>query len=260
MTSERILVDHPGAPVKSSSWRTYLVLAHTLAGSVRLVSRAAVGRLQRDDVERVFKRWYGHIFDISKLKLVASGVEHVERAGACVVICNHVSLLDTPCIMASFPGSIRFVGKMELRRVPVFGKAMEDAGIVFVDRDDRQKAIGQLDRAKKLIAEGYSLWVAAEGKRSRDGRLRSFKKGGFHVAVQLGVPIVPAWIEGTLDVIPSDQWRSTTGQTVRVAYGEPVSTVGKTREDLPALMAVVRERMLVLAKTCGAAADVDAGA
>jgi 1-acyl-sn-glycerol-3-phosphate acyltransferase len=260
VSTERILVDHPGAQVKSSTWRTYLVLAHTLSGSMRLVSRAAIGRLQREDVERVFRRWYRHIFDISQLKLVAKGVEHVERAGPCVVICNHVSLLDTPCIIASFPGSIRFVGKMELRRVPVFGKAMEEAGIVFVDRDDRQKAIGQLDRAKRLIGEGYSLWVAAEGKRSRDGRLRAFKKGGFHVAVQLGVPIVPAWIQGTLDVIPSDQWQSTTGQTVRVAYGEPVSTTGKTRADLPDLMAIVRERMLVLARECGAPDDTDAGA
>jgi 1-acyl-sn-glycerol-3-phosphate acyltransferase len=254
-----ILVDHSGTPVLRSRWRTYLVLAHTLSGSMRLVARGAVGRLQRDDVERVFKRWYGHIFDISKLTLEARGVEEASRAIPCVLVSHHVSLLDTPCVFASWPGSVRMVGKSELRKVPVFGKAMEEAGIVFVDRDDRQKAIGQLERAKQRVAEGYSLWVAAEGKRSRDGRLRAFKKGAFHIAVQLQVPLVPVWIQGTLDVIPPDQWRSATGQKVVVAYGAPVPTAGCTTADIPRLIDEVRARMLALAQDCGAPPDVDAG-
>jgi 1-acyl-sn-glycerol-3-phosphate acyltransferase len=258
MASERTIVDHAGAPVQRSSWRTYLVLLHTLSGSMRIVSRSALGRLEPDDVERVLARWTRHIFEISQLTLVATGVEHVERAKPCVIVGHHESLLDTPCVIASFPGPVRFVGKMELRRVPVFGKAMQDAGIVFVDRDNRNKAISQLDRAKRLLASGTSLWVAAEGTRARDGRLRTFKKGAFHVALELGVPLVPMWIQGTLDVISPDQWRSTTGQRVTVAYGEPVQTRGKTRDDLPELIAEVRARMVQLAKQSGAPADVDA--
>jgi 1-acyl-sn-glycerol-3-phosphate acyltransferase len=226
---------------------------------MRLVTRSALGTLDQDAVQGVFRRWYGHIFDISQLTLEAHGVENAARAHPCVIVCNHVSLLDTPCIIASFPGPLGLVGKMELRKVPIFGKAAEDAGVVFVDRDERQKAIGQLERAKQLVAEGRSLWVAAEGKRSRDGRLRAFKKGAFHIALQLNVPILPAWVQGTLDVIPPDQWKSATGQKVTVAYGEPVSTTGKTKDDLPALVAEVRARMLRLAALCGAPPDVDAG-
>ncbi len=256
--NERTIANHSGAPRHPSTWRTYLVLAHTLSGSARIAARAAMGQLERDDVERVLQRWTRHIFDISELTLVATGLDNVAGGGPCVILCNHVSLLDTPCIVASFPGSVRFISKKELRRVPVFGKAMEDAGVVFVDRENREKAIGQLDGAKRLLRDGYALWVAAEGKRSRDGRLHAFKKGAFHVAVELGVPIVPAWIQGTLDVIPPDQWRAWTGQKVTVAYGEKVSTEGKTRDDIPALMDTVRARMLALAYACGAPADVDA--
>jgi 1-acyl-sn-glycerol-3-phosphate acyltransferase len=259
-TTGTVIVDHAGARVSRTHWRTYLVLLHTLSNSVRIVSRSLTGRLQRNDVERVFHRWTKRIFDISQLTLVAHGVDNVRGVGACVVICNHVSLLDTPCIIESWPGSVRFIGKMELRRVPVFGKAMEDAGVVFVDREDRQKAIGQLEAAKRLLHNGYALWVAAEGKRSRDGKLRAFKKGAFHTAIALGVPLVPSWIEGTLDVIPPDQWRATTGKTVTVAYGKPIPTLGKSAADIPALVAEVRARMLELAQLCGAAADVDAGA
>ena len=250
------LVDHRRGRVSASYWRTYLVLAHTLSGSARIVARAAVGRLGDDDVERVIRRWCDHIFSISQLTLVVEGAEQCVKP--CVLVGNHVSLLDTPCVVASFPGPVRFVGKSELRRVPVFGKAMEDAGIVFVDRDDRAKAIGQLERAKELIARGTSIWVAAEGTRQRDGRLRTFKKGAFHIAVDLGVPIVPSWIQGTLDVIPPDQWRARTGPQVTVAYGKPVPTSGLDKQAIPALITEVRARMLALAEQCGAPADVDA--
>jgi 1-acyl-sn-glycerol-3-phosphate acyltransferase len=254
------IVDNRGARVSRSHWRTYLVLLHTLSNSVRVVSRSVTGRLDRAHTERIFHRWTKRIFDVSKLTLVAKGVSNVRGVGACVVVCNHVSLLDTPCVIESWPGSVRFIGKMELRKVPVFGKAMEDAGVVFVDRDNLKKAIGQLDKAKRLLADGYALWVAAEGKRSRDGRLRTFKKGAFHTAIALQVPLVPAWIQGTLDVIEPDQWKSATGQTVTVAYGRPIATTGKTTDDIPALVAEVRARMLELARECGAPPDVDAGA
>ena len=89
----------------------------------------------------------------------------------------------------------------------------------------------------------------------RDGRLRAFKKGAFHIAVDLGVPIVPTWIQGTLDVIPPDQWKASTGQKVTVAYGEPIETKGRTIADL---LVEVRAAMLKLAHDCGAPADVDA--
>lgn len=258
MTDARTVVDHEGAPVRRSRWRTFLVLAHTLSGSMRIATRSAIGRLQADDVERVLRRWTSHVFQISKLTLVATGVEHVERARPCVIVGHHVSLLDTPCVIGSFPGPVRFVSKMELRHVPVFGKAMQDAGIVFVDRKNLARAITQLESAKELIGRGTSLWVAAEGTRSRDGRLHKLKKGAFHIAIELGVPLVPMWIQGTLDVIPPDQWQSATGQRVTVAYGEPVETKGCTKADVPRLIEEVRARLVALARQCGAPADVDA--
>jgi 1-acyl-sn-glycerol-3-phosphate acyltransferase len=251
-------VDHRGAPVRHGSLRTYLVLAHTLSASAKVAGRDAIGRLNVEKADRIIDDWCDRIFNVSELTLEARGVEGLDPSQPYVLLCNHVSLLDTPCVFRTFPGTVRMVSKKELRRVPVFGKALESAGIVFVDRENREKAIKQLDAAKDLLASGISLWVAAEGRRSRDGRLHAFKKGGFHVALQLGVPIVPAYIHGTLDVIPPDQWGAVTGQTVRVAYGAPVPTEGKTRDDLPELMTTVRRSMLQLAEAAGAPSDVDA--
>jgi 1-acyl-sn-glycerol-3-phosphate acyltransferase len=254
----KTIIDHSGARVSESNWRTYLVLAHTLSGSAKIVGRSALGRLDDDDVERVIKRWTNHIFNISKATLVAHGLENVSADKPCVMVGHHTSLLDTPCVLATYPGRVRFISKKELRAVPVFGKAMEDAGIVFVDRKNLEKAISQLENAKRIVREGYALWVAAEGTRARDGRLRTLKKGPFHIAIELQVPIVPSWIQGTLDVIRPDQWKAKTGQTVHVAYGEPIPTTGMTKEDIPDVIPKVRAKLLELAKECGAPANVDA--
>jgi 1-acyl-sn-glycerol-3-phosphate acyltransferase len=196
----------------------------------------------------VVDRWVRHNFRLSRATLVGEGLEHIEPGQPYVLLSNHRSLLDIPAVCGTFPGRVRFVAKMELRSVPAFGTAMETAGIVFVDRKNRERAIAQLRAARPLIEGGTSLWIAAEGTRSRDGELGPFKKGGFHTALDLQVPILPTWITGTDDVLPPDTFHSVTGQRVTVAYGPPVPTAGCIRDDLPALMAETRQRMLQLAR------------
>jgi 1-acyl-sn-glycerol-3-phosphate acyltransferase len=236
-------VDHRGAPVEATTWRTLLVFAHTFSGSTKVAARAAAGRLRPEHVDRVVRRWCGHVFDVSKTSLVVEGAEHAV-GGPFVLLSNHQSLLDVPAVVTAFPGRLSFVAKQELRSVPMFGRAMEAAGIVFVDRADRTKAIAQLASAKARLGEGTSVWIAAEGTRSRDGTLGPFKKGGFHVAVALGVPILPTWVDGTLGVIPPGSLRSVTGQTVRVRFGAPIPTAGRT---VDALLPEVRAALLALA-------------
>lgn len=258
MADDVTFVDHQGAAVQRTSWRTYLVLAQTLRSSGDIVARSLTGRLSSESAEAIMQRWCQRIFEVAKITLRARGLERLERGQAHVLLSNHVSLLDTPCVLGTFPGVLRFISKVELRSVPVFGAALERVGVVFVDRKNLSRAIEQLEGAKELVRRGVSLWVAAEGTRSRDGRLYPFKKGGFHVAISLGAPIVPVWIQGTLDVIPPDQWGSVTGQTVMVSYGAPIPTTGKSADDIPALMEQTRASMLALARAAGARDDVDA--
>ncbi len=246
MTS-RIVFDHRGATVTHTSWRTYAALAHTLSGSLKVLGHTVAGRLTPEVVDRLVARWVAHNFRLSKATLVGEGLEHVVVGQPYVLLSNHRSLLDIPSVVGTFPNRVRFVAKQELRRVPAFGRAMEVSGIVFVDRGNRERAIAQLKAAAPLIKGGTSLWIAAEGTRSRDGSLGTFKKGGFHTALDLGVPILPTWIDGTDRVLPADTFGSVTGQRVTVRYGAPISTEGCERSDLPELMAGTRETMRALA-------------
>jgi 1-acyl-sn-glycerol-3-phosphate acyltransferase len=262
MRSE-VLVNYADAAVETTHWRTFLVLAHTLSGSAKVFGRSLVRRGSLASTEAVVRRWCDHIFRISRLTLEVRGRENIPlrddgTAGGHVLISHHESLLDVPCVIRAWPGVVRMVAKEELSKVPVFGPAMGSAGIVFVDRGDREKAIEQLKAARPLLEQGTSLWVAAEGTRARGGKIGKFKKGGFHTALELQASIVPVWIQGTSKVIVPDQWASTTGQRVVVCFGEPIPTAGKTREDLESLVAETRAQMLELAKGVGAPDDIDA--
>jgi 1-acyl-sn-glycerol-3-phosphate acyltransferase len=165
---------------------------------------------------------------------------------------NHGSLIDIPALMGTVPGSLRMVMKEELTKVPVWGQALVASGFVPVDRKNRDKAIAQLEKAKQMLSKGVSVWVSPEGTRSRDGKLAPFKKGGFHVAKDLGVPIIPAWIEGASDVLPPDSFVVRYDGTCTVSFGAPIATVGKT---VDSLMTDVRAQILALS---GKADEVDA--
>jgi len=184
----------------------------------------------------------------SGTRLVTYGRDNLEAKTPYVYMSNHLSLFDIPVLFAAIPPSLRMVAKAELLRIPVFGKALEDSGFVVIDRKNRVKAVAQLEKAKDHLKNGISVWLAPEGTRKRDATidLQPFKKGGFHTAISLEVPIVPMWIEGTDHVIPSNSQLAKPNQTVSVSFGTPISTKGLTSSDIPALMEKVRGAMLTL--------------
>lgn len=240
------IVDHRGTPERSSRRRTLAAFGLTFASSTGIVARGALGRLDAEDFAQVLPRWSRRVFDVSKTTLEVQGRALVPHT-PCVLLSNHRSLLDVPAIVLAFPGRVSFVAKEELRAVPMFGRAMERYGIIFVDRAHRQRAIAQLAAAGQTLRAGTSVWIAAEGGRSRGAGLGPLKKGPFHVALQLSVPIVPTWIEGTDRVLPAGSLRSVTGQTVQVRFGAPLSTEGVTPRALEPLMQRARDALLALA-------------
>ncbi|MCP4503256.1 MAG: 1-acyl-sn-glycerol-3-phosphate acyltransferase [Deltaproteobacteria bacterium] len=237
---------------KRSKWRTYKVLGHTLTASVHIVTASLRNQLSVEKTQKILERWENRIFDTAHIQLEILGKEHLTKDAQVLLMSNHLSLLDVPSVLKAAPCPVRAISKQELRRVPVFGRALEAMGTIFVDRKNLAHAKEQLKQGKKTLKEnGVSLWVAAEGTRSRDGRLLKFKKGGFHLAQQLEMPIVPTWISGTLDVIPPDQWESVTHKTVSVSFGAPIETAGRSKDDIEELMRETRTAMLDLARNVG---------
>jgi 1-acyl-sn-glycerol-3-phosphate acyltransferase len=172
-------------------------------------------------------------------RVEASGAERIVPGRSYVIMANHASLADIVAIGAALPIQFRFVMKAELRRVPVFGAACAKWGCVYVAREDRARAIASLQGAGPLLQQGASLIVFPEGTRSADGTLGPFKKGGFMVALSLGIDILPVSILGSAVVLPPRSFSLLPGR-IRVVVKEPIPTQRFGLERRDELMAEVR--------------------
>jgi len=92
----------------------------------------------------------------------------------------------------------------------------------------------------KRLPKGTSIMVFAEGTRSPDGKIHPFKKGGFVLAIDYGLPILPITINGSRKVLPKGSVVFTPGE-IDVIVGDPIDTKGYTRESLPELMERTRQ-------------------
>ncbi len=175
---------------------------YTASISVTTAIDALLGRFSMERSDERLAWWARKMLDAAEVSLEIRGAENVPP-GALVVMSNHRSYYDIPTVFCTVPGRVRMVAKKELFRVPVFGRAMLASGFVKVDREQRSSAIASLRESERLLESGTRVWIAPEGTRSRDGRLGPFKSGGFHLALQAGVPILPVAIEGTERVLAS---------------------------------------------------------
>ena len=118
-------------------------------------------------------------------------------AGPYLIVSNHASHLDGPALARALPDPIFFVIKKELTRIPLWGQAAVKVGFIAIDRSDTDQARLEMQQAIGDIRAGQHVLVFAEGTRSPDGHLQPFKKGGFHLAIDAQVPVLPVAINGS---------------------------------------------------------------
>jgi 1-acyl-sn-glycerol-3-phosphate acyltransferase len=146
---------------------------------------------------------------------------------------NHQSHLDIPMLYATLPSpTIRMLGKKELFQIPVWGRGLRAAEFIEVDRSNHTRAVQSIDHAATLIRDGVSIYLAPEGTRSKDGKIGALKKGGFHLAIGTGTPIVPVAISGTGAILAPGEKAMHLGQPVRVVIGAPIAVEGREMEEV----------------------------
>jgi 1-acyl-sn-glycerol-3-phosphate acyltransferase len=191
------------------------------------------------------KVWAWVLHASTGVRTRATGLANVPAAGSYVVISSHTSHLDGPAVALVLPHPVYFVIKRELTRIPLWGYAALKIGFIAVDRSDSERARREMARAVDSITAGRRVMVFAEGTRSADGRLQAFKKGGFHLAVDAQVPILPVAVNGSHRLLPKGAPAARPGR-IEVAIGEPIPTAGLTKDDVGALLEKTREAVLGL--------------
>jgi 1-acyl-sn-glycerol-3-phosphate acyltransferase len=157
-----------------------------------------------------------------------------------IFMSNHESQLDPPLLISALPLPAVYIAKKEVQYIPFVGWAAWVAGVIFIDRRNRERAIVSIQDAACQIRGGKSVVIFPEGTRSRDGALRAFKKGGFALALDAGVPIVPLAVVGSFKVLPYGSLRFRPGP-VTIRVGAPV--VPADHPDREALLNEVRHRI-----------------
>jgi putative phosphoserine phosphatase/1-acylglycerol-3-phosphate O-acyltransferase len=164
-------------------------------------------------------------------ELVVKGKENLWSHRPAVFILNHQSTMDMFIAAKLIRKNVRGIAKKSLKNVPILGPMMQAAGVIFIDRQDREKAIEAMKPAVDALKSGTSIIIFPEGTRSKSYTLGSFKKGAFHLAMQAGVPIVPIIITNAIDSIPEDKGIFKPA-AVEVKVLDPIPTIDWTKEDL----------------------------
>jgi 1-acyl-sn-glycerol-3-phosphate acyltransferase len=221
------------------SMRVLGAMARITAPTILDIARGDLARSSVD--ERA--RWFGQrVVELLDVDLHVRGRDRVPADRAYVYMSNHQSHLDIPMLYASLPSeTIRMLAKKELFQIPVWGRGLRAAEFVEVDRGNHARAMKSIDHAAKLLRDGVSIYLAPEGTRSRDGSIGKLKKGGFHLALETGAPIVPVAIRGTIDILPRGGKVMRTGQRVDLTIGSPISVKD---QNLEGLMAQVRDFLM----------------
>ncbi len=222
--------------------RYLLVALYTIFwGIVGVAVGLAGGRRRARGIHWVGCSWVRWVLVSCGIRVEAEGLDGVPAP--CILMSNHQSVFDIAAIIDTFPQTWRFVAKRELLHVPFFGWALAVADQIMIDRSNRTEAVKSLRLAAQRIRAGESVIVFPEGTRSADAVLHGFKSGGFHLAIEAGVPVVPVTVSGSQRVTPKRSLRIESGR-VLVRYGKPIPTAGLGVEDRGQLKRLVREAIL----------------
>ncbi len=172
-------------------------------------------------------------------RLRAQGLENLPRRGGYVLAANHNSNLDPwPLGLPLFPRrQLRFMAKSELYWPPL-SLLLKAAGAFPVRRGERDTAA--IRTATELCRAGEIVVMFPEGTRRKKGLRKRYEArahtGAARIAIEAGVPLVPAGIAGTDRIARLGP--------LRVAYGKPVRLDDLGTDDPKEASELATERLM----------------
>tara|TARA_B100000427_G_C15371909_1_gene534733 strand:+ start:142 stop:819 length:678 start_codon:yes stop_codon:yes gene_type:complete len=176
--------------------------------------------------------WAKLILKFSNISYSIKGLDKVLNDKQYVIISNHQSAIDILVTFASIPNPIAFFTKKELFLIPIFGWAMKAAGMISVNRNNKNKSKSSVDEALlKINNTKLSILNYPEGTRTQFDALKEFKKGGFILAIKSNYPILPLTILYKKDMINNE---------IRLVVDNSIDTLNYKMSDRDILIDKVR--------------------
>jgi 1-acyl-sn-glycerol-3-phosphate acyltransferase len=217
-----------------------LILTPIIGGLVIIASLLGVKDSPNGIYQWAAKSWARGVSRAAGMGIRIHGAEHVSKAPR-IYVSNHTSWFDI-FALASVLHNYTFIAKMELSRLPLFGKAARAIGMVFIERQNRKAAFESYREAAAMVRTGKSVIVCPEGTRGYDYALRPFKKGPFVLAISAGVPIVPTIVYGVIEVQSKGSMRIRPGRA-DIHFLAPVDPTAYGYDQRDELAEIVWQRM-----------------
>lgn len=174
------------------------------------------------------------------IKVKVSGRENIDRNQTYIFMANHLSFMDGPLLLWLIPHHARIIFKKELIWIPIIGQGMKYVQFIPVDRKGKEGGKTAIKKAAHMVrSRGFSFLIFPEGTRTRTGRMGDFRRGGFFLALESGVPILPVTISGAFDLMPKGKFRIHRGK-IQVNFHPSIPIEDYDMERMPALMDRVR--------------------
>ncbi len=193
-------------------------------------------------IDRLLRIFSKHMTFIAGLKIKTVGLKNIRSPA--IFVFNHTNVFDHFALFPIFPSPTRGIEKEDHFRWPLYGLFLKSIGqIPIAPKGNTQKAIESLEKAKELFSQGVSIAIAPEGTRSPDGQLGDFKKGAFHLAIDLKADIVPIVLKGMHEFNQKNSLIIHPGE-VEIKVLAPVSTKTKAKGDVDQLRNEIRNQIL----------------
>ncbi len=202
--------------------RYLLVPLYTIFWSLLACFVGVVDR-RGDLVNWMGTTWLRWIYSTCQIRVKVAGLNHIDQTQTYVIMCNHQSLIDVGALVLALPIRWRFVAKRELTWIPLFGWALFLSNHILIDRSNRPRAVETLRKAARRVRADVNVIIFPEGTRSKTGELQEFKSGGFHLALEAGVPILPVTVSGSRKITPKGTLSVRSG-VVKAQFGKPIPT------------------------------------
>lgn len=184
---------------------------------------------------RINRFWAWSFFRLAFLPLKIDHRFEIDPKQQYILCANHFSYLDIPTL-GLFPKALKFVGKSQLGKIPLFG-FMYNRIHISVNRSSFRSRAKSLAKAQEELDHGFSLGFFPEGgiRLKEYPKMVDFKDGAFRLAAQNNVPIVPISFPDNYHILKDDALMDIHRIPCRVIYHEPIWAKGSTDDDIKQL-------------------------
>ena len=180
-------------------------------------------------VSRVWMFIYLHLIGCP---LAVKGKQHYKNFGACVIVCNHNSLMDVPVTTPFMARATKTIAKKSFAYFPIFGW-IYSFGSVLVDRKSDASRRKSYEDMKWVLSIGLDMVIYPEGTRNRtDKPLTTFHDGAFRLAVDTKKPVVPCLIFNTKKVLPVNKFFYMLPHKIEMHFLQPVQSTDISSKEL----------------------------